>query len=111
MTLTVEAKAPPLRADENGVMRVGNTRVTLDSIVRAFQEGHTAEEITSHFPSLKLADVYATISYYLDNRTAVDRYIEQQEHAAGDVWEDIGANSDYKLFRERLLAATGKTSQ
>src|SRR5215204_2572614 len=35
----------PLRADEDGAVRVGGTRVTLDSVVTAFREGETAEGI------------------------------------------------------------------
>jgi hypothetical protein len=33
-----------------GVYRVGDTRVSLDSIVYAFLEGHTAESIQQSFP-------------------------------------------------------------
>ena len=58
MAPSIEAQSPPLQADRNGVMRVGGTRVTLDTLVRAFDEGHTAEEFVSHFPALRLADVY-----------------------------------------------------
>lgn len=111
MTLAIEAQSPPLQSDRNGVVRVGGTRVTLDSVVHAFNEGNTAEEIVSHFPALRLADVYAVISYYLDNRDAVREYLQQQEAAAEDVWRDIESSSDYQIFRERLLAATGKTSE
>lgn len=111
MTLTIEAQSPPLQADRDGVIRVGGTRVTLDSVVRAFDEGHTAEEIVSHFPALRLADVYAVISYYLNNRAAVREYLQQQVAAAGDVWREIEASSDYQIFRKRLLVATGRSSE
>lgn len=111
MTLTIKAQSPPLQADSDGVVRVGETRVTLDTVVRAFDEGHTAEEIASHVPALKLADVYAVISYYLNNRVAVTEYLQQQEAAAEEVWREIEASSDYQIFRERLLAATGKASE
>ena len=43
MTLTVEVQTIPLKADSDGVMRVDQTRVTLDTLVRAFEQGHTAE--------------------------------------------------------------------
>ena len=111
MTLTVEAQAPPLQADRHGVMRVGQTRVTLDSVVHAFNQGHTAEEIVSHFPALKLADVYAVISYYLNNRDAVREYLQQQEVAAEGVWLKIEASTDYQIFRERLLAASKNSAE
>lgn len=104
MTLIVEAQSPPLQVDRDGVIRVGGTRVTLDTVVYAFDQGHTAEEIVSHYPALKLADVYAVISYYLNNQTAVTRYIRQQKEEAGEIWREIEAAPDYQLFRKRLLA-------
>jgi len=58
----------------DGVMRVGGTRVTLDTVVRAFLRGAAAEEIAQQYPSLSLTDVYAAISYYLQHRAAVEKY-------------------------------------
>jgi uncharacterized protein (DUF433 family) len=104
MTLVVEAQSPPLQVDRDGVIRVGGSRVTLDTVVNTFNQGHTAEEIVSHYPALKLADVYAVISYYLNNQATVNRYMRQQKEEAGEVWREIEAASDYQLFRQRLLA-------
>ncbi len=104
MILIVETQSVPLKADQDGVMRVGATRVTLDTVVHAFNEGHTAEEIVSHYPALKLADVYAVISYYLNNEAAVDVYLQQQEEAAEKMWLEIEAKPDYQTFRKRLIA-------
>lgn len=104
MTLTVEVQTIPLKADQDGVMRVGETRVTLDTVVQAFEQGHTAEEIVSHFPTLQLADVYAVIAYYLNNQTEVRAYLQQQEEVIQKIWEQIEAKADYQIFRERLIA-------
>jgi len=104
MTLTVEGQTIPLKADQDGVMRVGGTRVTLDTVVRAFDQGHTPEEIVSHYPALKLADVYTVIAYYLNNQTVVQAYLQQQTEAAQKIWNQIEARSDYQTFRERLIA-------
>jgi uncharacterized protein (DUF433 family) len=104
MSLTVEVQTIPLKADKDGVMRVGQTRITLDTVVHAFEQGHTAEEIVSHYPALRLADVYAVIAYYLNNQTEVLTYLQQQEEAAQKTWQQIEAQSDYQAFRERLMA-------
>lgn len=108
MTLLVEAHPPPLQLDQDGVIRVGGTRVPLDVVVRAFNQGHTAEEIATHYPALKLADVYAVISYYLNNQTAVNHYLHQQKEEAAEIWREIESAPDYRLFRERLLARNGR---
>ena len=104
MTLTVEVQTIPLKADQNGVMRVGKTRVTLDTVVHAFEQGHTAEEIVSHYPALRLADVYAVIAYYLNNQPEVQAYLSQRQEEAHEIWEQIEAKADYQAFRERLRA-------
>ena len=104
MTLTVAAQIIPLKADQDGVMRVGETRVTLDTVVRAFEQGHTAEEIASHYPALRLADVYAVIAYYLNNQPAVQAYLRRQEEETQKLWEQIESKADYQGFRQRLIA-------
>lgn len=51
--------------------RVGGTRVTLDTLVAAFEQGATTEEIAQQYPSPGLADVYSVIGYYLRRRDEV----------------------------------------
>lgn len=102
MTLLVEAEAPPLRADSAGVMRVGQTRVTLDTVVYAFNEGSTAEEIVSRYPALQLSDVYAVISYYLRHQEAVHAYLDEQASAVADTWTEVESHPDYQRFRARF---------
>lgn len=103
-TLTLSAIAQPLRIDGDGVVRVGNTRVTLDTVVAAFHEGASPEGIISHFPTLTLADVYAAISFYLQNRTSVDAYLEEREREAEALRREIESTSPQTGLRERLLA-------
>ena len=55
----------PLAMGADGVIRVSGTRVTLDTVLAAFREGATAEEIVQQYPSLALADVYQVIGYAL----------------------------------------------
>ena len=62
MTLIVDVQTIPLKADLDGVMRVGDTRVTPDTVVRVFEQGHTVKEIVNHYPAFRLANVYAAIA-------------------------------------------------
>lgn len=57
MPLVVEPEPVPLTTGPDGVARIGATRVTLDSVVGAFREGATAEEVLQQYPVLRLADV------------------------------------------------------
>ena len=51
MSLMVSPEPVPLEADRDGIMRVGGTRVTLDTVVAVFNERATAEEIAQQYPS------------------------------------------------------------
>ncbi len=78
MTLSIVETPAPLRTDADGNVRVGGTRVTLDTVVEAFLEDATAEEIAQQYTALSLADVYSVIGYCLRQRPAVDAYLEQR---------------------------------
>jgi len=79
-----------VRTDENGAMRVGNSRVSLDSVVIGFQQGEAPETIQRSFPSLTLEEVYGAITYYLAHRAEVDAYLEQQEQ----LWDRLVAEQE-----------------
>ena len=96
--------AVPLKTDDDGVIRVGDTRVSLDTVLCAYNQGDDAEEIVDQFTSLKLADVHAVLSYYLQNRAEVEAYLSEREKERERVRQMIEARSDQTGIRERLLA-------
>ncbi|MGO8815467.1 MAG: DUF433 domain-containing protein [Terriglobia bacterium] len=104
MGLMIAHEPAPLDATPDGVVRVGGTRVTLDTVVAAFLEGATAEEIAQQYPVLALADVYAAIGYYLRHRSEVEAYLDQRRHAAERVRSENAARFDPAGIRARLLA-------
>jgi uncharacterized protein (DUF433 family) len=104
MSLVVTDQPIPLAVDADGVMRVGKTRVTLDTVIAAFREGATPETIAQQYPALALADVYAVISYYLNHRPEVHAYLQQREQAAIQIRQENEARFDPDGIRERLLA-------
>lgn len=104
MTLSIVTETVPLVTDMDGVVRVGKTRVTLDTVISAFLDGATAEEIVHQYPSLKLADVYAVIAYYLRRRAEVDAYLQQRQQQAEKIREQNESRLDPMGIRDRLLA-------
>ncbi len=104
MTLVVAAETVPLETNADGVVRVGKTRVTLDTVINAFQNGATAEEIVYRFPSLNLADVYATISFYLNHQAEVEVYLQQRQGEAQKVRIGNVISFDSQGLRDRLMA-------
>jgi uncharacterized protein (DUF433 family) len=102
--LSITAQPVPLRIDADGVVRVGGTRVTLDTLVAAFQEGATAEEIVQEYPSLELADVYAALGYYLRHQAEVEAYLRERGRQADQERRRNEARFAQQGLRERLLA-------
>ncbi len=64
-------------SQHDGGYWIGDTRVSLDSIVYAFLNGQTAESIAQSFPLLSLEQVYGAIAYYLAYRTRIDTYLHE----------------------------------
>lgn len=104
MALSIVSIPAPLEAHPDEVVRIAGTRVTLDTVVQAFLEGTTAEEIQQQYPSLTLADVYAVIAYYLHNRAEVDEYLVRRGQQMAEVRKLNEARSSMAGVRERLLA-------
>jgi uncharacterized protein (DUF433 family) len=104
MTLEVVAETAPLKANQDGVILVGQTRVTLDTVVAVFKQGATAEEIAYRYPSLNLADVYATIAFYLNHQPEVEAYLQQRQQQSQEIRATNQAQFDPQGLRERLLA-------
>jgi len=104
MTLVVTPQSPPLTTNADGVVRIGGTRVTLETVVGVFHDGATAEEIVQRYPSLALADVYAVIGYYLKYRPDVDDYLRQERQRSDQVRQENERQFDPTGVRERLLA-------
>ena len=65
--------------ERDGYYYVAGTRISLDSIVRAFVRGESAETICQNFELLRLEEVYGAIAYYLGNQTDVDAYLARQD--------------------------------
>ena len=104
MTLVVTPQSPPLTTNADGVVRIGGTRVTLETVVGVFHDGATAEEIVQQYPLLALADVYAVIGYYLKYRPDVDDYLRQERQRSDQVRQENERQFDPTGVRERLLA-------
>jgi uncharacterized protein (DUF433 family) len=97
----------PLRLDAGGTVRVGGTRITLDSIVAALNEGETAEGIASRYPALSPEDINQILGWYIRYRGPVDTYLAQREAEARRFREEMETRFDSGGLRERLLARRG----
>ena len=105
MPFTIQAEAPPLQEDAAGAVRVGDSRVLLDLVIRAFQDGAAPETIVQRYSTLGLPDVYAVIAYYLRHQSDVEGYLARREQEAEEVRQRIESQQgDMSAIRARLLA-------
>jgi len=115
MTTLEKTQAMPLRLTEDGTIRIADSRVSLDSIVHHYKLGASAEQITQKYPALDLADVYAAITYYLNNEETIEEYLRRQEKAGDEVQEGIESDPQYQKtsaeIRARLLARKSEVKQ
>lgn len=102
--VTEPTESIPLKVGSDDVIYLGSTRVTLDTVVDAFQDGATPEEIVYQYPSLDLADVYAVVGYYLRHRSEVESYLQQRKQQAEQIRQQNESRFPPVGIRERLLA-------
>lgn len=103
--IAIQSEAPPLRIEESGAIRIGDTRVLLEIVVNAFRAGAAPEEIARDYSTLELPDVYAVIAYCLRHPNEIDEYLSERERIAADVRARIEARQgDLKDLREQLLS-------
>jgi uncharacterized protein (DUF433 family) len=65
-----------------GAYRIGDTRVSLDSLVYLFREGMSAESMVENYPALTLEQVHGALAFYLGNQKEIDRYLAEGQRAA-----------------------------
>jgi uncharacterized protein (DUF433 family) len=99
-----QADPLPLGRDQYGTIRVGNSRLTLDTIVARYHQGDTPADIVEGFPSLSLADVHAVLAYYLRHQEELDAYLAERERIGEEYRREIESRPEYAERRARLRA-------
>jgi uncharacterized protein (DUF433 family) len=103
MLPTIVEQKTPLTIDAGGTIRIAGSRVSLDSIIYGYMRGATVEQIADDFPTVSVADLHASIAYYLHHRAEIDEYLRQQARDAESVREAINSVVRNDL-RDRLIA-------
>jgi uncharacterized protein (DUF433 family) len=98
--LPLESDPLPIRLDTSGALRIGETRVTVETVLQSYLAGDSPEVIQGAFEGLELADIYAVIAHYLRHRDEFDQYLRMYEIK----FEMIRATSDQSGLKDRLLS-------
>lgn len=103
MSFQIKVDPAPLKMDATGTVRVGGTRVTLDTIVCAFELGFSADEIAEQYPTVQLCDIHSTLGYYLRRKDEVDEYLAERAATAAKLKTEIEREFPANGIRQRLL--------
>ena len=94
----------------DGGYYVAGVRISLDSIVYAFNRGESPERILEEFPLLdRVSRVYGAIAFYLDHQAEIDKYLEETERefeASG-----IPMAQDNPVLWEKIQRARAKMGE
>ncbi len=104
MTTTLTTFEVPLRLDAQGTIRVGRSRVTLDTVIAAYHQGASPETIVRQYPAVTLAEVYGAIAYYLQHQAEMDAYLRARLAAAAPLREELEGRFNPVGLREQLAA-------
>lgn len=98
----------PLRMDQDGTIRVSDTRVTLDTLIGFYRQGESPEALHDGFPTVPLADIYAVIAYYLTHEDEVNDYLKQRDESAEHIRQEWGAGQTSATKAELLARLENK---
>lgn len=94
----------------NEAIRIKGTRVNIETVVQAYREGVSPEEIFLRYPTLSLEQIHATIVYYLANREQVETYLNRVTRCQEEAWKeqqlhptDFVRELRQRLERQRLI--------
>src|SRR5271165_5371900 len=91
MNVPIQPVEVPLFEDGQGGLRVRGTRVLLERIVHAFDDGATPEGIVQSYDTLQLVDVYAVLTWYLRHKAEVEDYLRKRAEEAEGIRRTIEA--------------------
>jgi uncharacterized protein (DUF433 family) len=58
-------------------IRIKGHRIGIETVVNDWKGGYVPEQIVARYPTLNLEKVFATLTYYLQNKDQVEAYIKQ----------------------------------
>ncbi len=94
---------------EPDYIRIKGHRIGIESILRKYLAGQAAEEIAHEYDTLRPVDIYATITYYLENKVAVDAYLARTEALLADDMTRSDAALSPVVLRLRKVRNEGQT--
>lgn len=90
-----------------GNLYVEKSRVTLQTLIEAWQSGRTPEQLHDSFPTLPLVAIYGAITYYLEHRDEADSFFRETDEldVLRQASDDAAHGEFYAEMRQRFEQA------
>lgn len=72
-------------------IRIKGTRIDIDFVIDLYKRHMTPEQIAERYHTVDLVQVYAAITYYLQNKAAMEAYLARREENAERIRREIEA--------------------
>ncbi len=84
-------------------IRIKGHRIGIESILWKYLDAQPAEEIARQYDTLRPVDIYAAITYYLENKAQMDAYLRRLEQFIAEDMAHGDANPSPTVLRLRKL--------
>jgi len=97
----------------DGFPYVRSSRVPLESLIWLWRDGQSAESIREAYPTLRLAEVYGALAYYLDHQTEMDQQLDtgEAQFKAQRAAAEVADATRYATLRQRFAATRAQAAQ
>jgi uncharacterized protein (DUF433 family) len=101
----------PLRVDQKDTLRVGDSRITLDILINEYNQGSDPESIVLAYPTLRRADVYMVIGWYLLHEAEVRDYLARRDQEAEALRSEIESQQTTSNAELRAILLARRAQQ
>jgi uncharacterized protein (DUF433 family) len=106
-TMQLEDYFDFLSADD---IRITGHRIGIDDVLDLYLEGYSPEEIVQYYGTLQPVEVYATITYYHQNRAEVDAYLARVRAWRDQHWQELAEREPPEVVK-RLRALRAERAE
>ena len=93
-------------------IRIKGHRLRIEDVIKYHLEGYTSHQILEQLPSLSLEKIYATLTYYYQNKEQIDTYIQSLNPGQEKQYQKwLNSELSPVIKRLRRLKVQGKQQQ
>lgn len=93
-------------------IRIRGHRIGIEDVIKYHLKGYTSQQILEQLPSLSLEKIYATLTYYYQNKKQIDAYLQRVNEWQEEQYQQwLNSEPSPVIKRLRQLKAESKQKQ